>query len=205
MALACEAALRGGELEGPEEVGGLLEVRPHSVDLVDQVLHPIQAVLAKAVGDNLVVRERDALLVHLAESTLVDQLPDGLQRRVAVCDVWLDSLQHLQDGLVHLQEDASVELLQAQELEHLPGLRAELDDAHNADHEEQLRLGLDKEVPRHLGLTAQGHELLLVSCVLLVILQGAHLQVVALLGAQLLLRSHGLLLLLCERSIALEL
>merc|ERR1740138_463644 len=83
VALALEAALRRGELEGPEEVGGLLEVRPHRVDLMDQVLHAVKAVLAKCAGDDLVVREGDALLVDLAEATLVDELLDGLERGIA--------------------------------------------------------------------------------------------------------------------------
>mmetsp|Transcript_84432 Transcript_84432/g.180855 ORF Transcript_84432/g.180855 Transcript_84432/m.180855 type:complete len:230 (-) Transcript_84432:63-752(-) len=205
MALACEAALGRGELEWPEEVGGLLEVRPHSVDLVDQVLHAMEAILAKGAGDDLVVRERDALLIHLAKSALVDELPDALERGVSIGDIGLDSLQHLEDGLVHLEKDAIVELLQAQKLEHLAWLRAELDDTHDADHKQQLGLGLHEEVPRHLGLTTQGHELFLVRRVLLVILQGAHLQVVALLGAQLLLRGHCLLLFLRECRIPLEL
>lgn len=38
LALA-ETSSRGGELEGPEEVGGLLEVGADSEDLVDQVLN----------------------------------------------------------------------------------------------------------------------------------------------------------------------
>mmetsp|Transcript_74938 Transcript_74938/g.165783 ORF Transcript_74938/g.165783 Transcript_74938/m.165783 type:complete len:250 (+) Transcript_74938:223-972(+) len=205
MALAGEATLRRGELERPQKVGGLLEVRPHRIDLVDQVLHAMEAILTKGAGDDLVVRERDALLIHLAKSALVDELPDALERGVSIGDIGLDSLQHLEDGLVHLEKDAIVELLQAQKLEHLAWLRAELDDTHDADHKQQLGLGLHEEVPRHLGLTTQGHELFLVRRVLLVILQGAHLQVVALLGAQLLLRSHCLLLLLRERRIPLEL
>mmetsp|Transcript_74939 Transcript_74939/g.165786 ORF Transcript_74939/g.165786 Transcript_74939/m.165786 type:complete len:230 (+) Transcript_74939:223-912(+) len=205
MALAGEATLRRGELERPQKVGGLLEVRPHRIDLVDQVLHAMEAILTKGAGDDLVVRERDALLIHLAKSALVDELPDALERGVSIGDIGLDSLQHLEDGLVHLEKDAIVELLQAQKLEHLAWLRAELDDTHDADHKQQLGLGLHEEVPRHLGLTTQGHELFLVRRVLLVILQGAHLQVVALLGAQLLLRGHCLLLFLRECRIPLEL
>lgn len=41
-----EAASRRGELEGPEEVAGLLEVGANSVDLVDEVLHADNAELA---------------------------------------------------------------------------------------------------------------------------------------------------------------
>ena len=35
------------ELEGPEEIVRLLEVRPHSVDLVNEVLHADDAILPK--------------------------------------------------------------------------------------------------------------------------------------------------------------
>merc|ERR1719183_202654 len=63
MALVLEATLRGGKLEGPEEVGSLLEVRTHGEDLVDQVLHAKNSELAKGLRYDLIVRERDALLV----------------------------------------------------------------------------------------------------------------------------------------------
>lgn len=46
-ALLCKAAARCGQLEGPEEVGGLLEGRARCVDLVDQVLNADDVVLAQ--------------------------------------------------------------------------------------------------------------------------------------------------------------
>ena len=42
--LVDEAALGGGELEGPQEVRDLLEVWAHGVDLMDDVLHSVDAV-----------------------------------------------------------------------------------------------------------------------------------------------------------------
>ena len=45
------------------------------------------ALLTQLLLDDLVVRERDAALVHLAVAALVDELAHGLQVRVAERDV----------------------------------------------------------------------------------------------------------------------
>ena len=71
-----ESSPWGSQLEWPQEVVGLLEVSTHRVNLVYQVLHRGDAVLAKSVLYQLVVGERDPLLVDLAEAALVDQLLD---------------------------------------------------------------------------------------------------------------------------------
>ena len=98
------------ELEGPKEVGGLLEVGTDGEDLVDQILHADNAVLAKGVLDDGVIGESDALLVDLSISALVDELTNGLEVGVSVCDPWLDDLQHLESGLGHADENAIVDL-----------------------------------------------------------------------------------------------
>ena len=80
LELACPPATSGvGELERPEEVVGLLEVGAGGEDLVDEILDREDVVLAKGLLDDLVVGERDALLLDLAVATLVDELTDGLQ------------------------------------------------------------------------------------------------------------------------------
>lgn len=73
--LLAEPAVRVGQLEGPQEVVGCLEVGPDRVNLVNKVLHADDAGLAEGALDDRVVRDRDALLVHLREG--------GLQRLVA--------------------------------------------------------------------------------------------------------------------------
>merc|ERR1712183_755764 len=70
VALADEATLWCGELERPEEVVCLLELRADGIDLVDQILDTLNAVLGELVADDLVVGERDALLVDLTETAL---------------------------------------------------------------------------------------------------------------------------------------
>jgi len=123
-----EATSGVGQLEGPNEVAGLLEVGANSVDLVDQVLNANNTVLAKVVLDQLVVGESDALLVDLAVSTLVDQLTDGLEVGVAVSDVGVDNGQHFLGSLGQLDEGTVVDLEEPEELEDLARLGGNLVD-----------------------------------------------------------------------------
>ena len=123
-----ESASWVAELEWPEEVGGLLEVGADGEDLVDQILHADDAVLAEVGLDDGVVGESNTLLVDLSVSTLVDELTDGLQVGVTVGDPWLDNLQHLKSGLGHADEDAVVDLEETEELEDLSGLWCNLVD-----------------------------------------------------------------------------
>ena len=104
----------------------MLEVWSDSEDLVDQVLHANNAVLAQVGLDDRVVGESNALLVDLSISTLVDELADGLKVRVSVGNPWLDDLQHLKCGLGHANEDTVVDLEKTKELENLSGLWCDL-------------------------------------------------------------------------------
>lgn len=123
-----EAAVGVGQLEGPEEVVGLLEVGADGVDLVDQVLHADNAVLAEVLLDDLVVGEGDTLLVDLAVTALVEKLADGLQVGVTVGDVGVDDSQHLLGGLGQADEGTAVDLEQTEQLQDLAGLGGDLVD-----------------------------------------------------------------------------
>lgn len=123
-----EATVGVGELEGPEEVVGLLEVGADGVDLVDQVLHADNAVLAEVLLDDLVVGERDTLLVDLAVAALVHELTDALEVGVTVGDEGVDNGQHLLGCLGQADEDTVVDLEQTEELQDLAGLRTNLVD-----------------------------------------------------------------------------
>ena len=117
-----EASSWVAELEGPQEVGSLLEVGANSEDLVDQILHADNAVLAEAALDESVVGEGNALLLDLSVSALVDEFADGLQVGVSVGNPWLDDLEHLQGGLGHANENTVVDLEKTEELEDLARL-----------------------------------------------------------------------------------
>merc|ERR1719327_941203 len=172
VALRDEATARRVELEGPEEVVRLLEGRADGVDLVDQLLHAVDAVLAEVRGEEVVIHQRNAALVHLAVPPLVDELLHRLQVRVAERDVRRDVLQHVDDGLVHLQEHAVVELAEAEELEDLARLRGELVDTDDTDAENQFRLRLDEELTQRFRLPAHRDKMLGLGSILLLVLLG---------------------------------
>jgi hypothetical protein len=156
-----------GQLEGPEEVVGLLEVGANGVDLVDQILHADNAELAEVLLDDLVVGQGSALLVDLSVTTLVQKLADGLQVGVTVGNVGVDNGQHLLGSLGETDEGTRVDLDQTQELEDLAGLGGNLVDTLDADNEDQLGLILDVEVTLLAGDTVEADLLALSGAVLL--------------------------------------
>lgn len=116
------------QLERPQKVARLLEVRADGDNLMDQILHAHDPVFSQVVLDDLVVREGDALLVDLAVAALVDEGADGLEVRVAVGDVGLDDFEHFGGGFGEADEDAVVDLEEPQELEDLAGFRCDFVD-----------------------------------------------------------------------------
>jgi hypothetical protein len=106
----------------------LLEVWSDSEDLVDQVLHANNAVLAQVGLDDRVVGESNALLVDLSISTLVDEFTNRLQVGISVGNPWLDNLEHLERGLGHADKDTIVDLEKSEKLKDLSGFRCNLVD-----------------------------------------------------------------------------
>jgi hypothetical protein len=168
-----EATERVGELEGPQEVGGLLEVGADSEDLVDQILHADNAVLGKVLLDNGVVGKSNALLVDLTVTTLVDELTDSLEVGVTPGDEGLDDLKHLDGGLGQADEDTVVDLEKTEELEGLALLGVNLVDTLDTDNEGELGLSGDVERALLLGDTLKADLLTLCITVLLDVGLGA--------------------------------
>jgi len=168
-----EATGGRGQLEGPQEVGGLLEVGADGVDLVDQVLDADDAVLAEVLLDQVVVGDGQTLLVDLSVTALVDELADGLLVGVAVGDEGLDDLQHLGGGLGQADEDTVVDLEETEELQGLALLGVDLVDTLDADDEGELGLSGDEEGAIALGLALGIDDVALGLDVLLVVLLGA--------------------------------
>ncbi len=175
QALLGEATVGGRQLEGPQEVVGLLEGGADSVDLVDEVLHADDISISdvgEVLLDQGVIGDGDALLVDLGETALVDQGLDSLQVGVAPGDVGGHDLQHLQGGLVQTHEHGVVDLAQAQQLQHLADLGGDTQDTADADHEGELGLGLHEEVAGGAGSTAGVDQTTLSLLVLLHVLLG---------------------------------
>ena len=95
---------------------------------MDKILHAHNTILAQILLNDLIVRERDALLVHLAVAALVDEVADGLEGGVAVGDVRLDDLEHFRGGFGEADEDAVINLEEAEELEDFAGFGGDLID-----------------------------------------------------------------------------
>lgn len=117
MSLLGEALLGRAELEGPEEVVGLLEVGTDGGDLVDEVLNGSNTVLSELALDNGVVGQGDAGAANLTVASLVDELSNQALRGIAVSNVGLDSSDHVHGGLVESHEHSVVELSQSEELQ----------------------------------------------------------------------------------------
>jgi len=167
---SAEATSRVAELEGPQEVGSLLEVGADGDDFVDEVLHADDAVLAEVLLNDGVVGEGDALAVNLAVSTLVDELLDALEVGVTIGNPGLDDLDHLSGSLSDANEDTVVDLEEAEELEDLARLRGDLVDTLDADNEDELGLGGDVEGAVLLGDAGEANFLALGIAVLLDVL-----------------------------------
>jgi hypothetical protein len=141
--LLLEAAVGGRELEGPEEVVGLLEVRADGEDLVDKILNADDAVLAELSLNDSVVADGNTLLVELGVTALVEELAHGLEVGVAPGNVGPDELEHLEGGLVDADEGGVEDLPQAEELENLLDLGADTVDTTDTDDKGKLVLGRD--------------------------------------------------------------
>lgn len=80
----------------------LLEVGADGEDLVYKILNGEDVVLAKGLLDDLVVGKGDTLLVNLSVSTLVNQLADGLQVRLAAEAVRTEPRNNSQGKRTHM-------------------------------------------------------------------------------------------------------
>lgn len=157
-----EATRRVAELEGPQEVACLLEIRSDSVDFVNQVLHADDAVLTKMILNDGVVGKRDALLLTgLGIAALVDELSDRLEVRIAVGNERLDNLEHFHGGLGQSHEYTIVDLEQAQELQSLALLRVDLVDTLDAHDERKLGFSGNVVATLLLGDTGEAYFLAL--------------------------------------------
>lgn len=165
-----EAAVGARELERPQERVRDLEVGASGGNLVDKVLNRDDAVLAKMLLNDAVVRDRDALTVDLGEATLVNKLADGLEVGLTPSHVGSDHLEHLLGSVGELQENTVVDLDQTQELHDLAGLRGDVANTTQTDNESNTRLSGDVEVALRLGETAQTNLLTLKGLVLLNVL-----------------------------------
>ena len=168
-----KTASGASELEGPEEAGSLTEVGSRGEDLVNDILNADKTELTERGLDDGVISDGNALLINDGVSALVDELADSLESGVSPGDVRLDDTEHLKDGLGQTDEDTVVQLTEAQKLQDLAGLGADVVDTTDTDDESDLGLRLDEKLSSVLGIAASLDELQLASAVLLGVGLGA--------------------------------
>merc|ERR1719229_380830 len=110
------------QLEGPQEVGSVLEVWSNSENLVDQILNTDNAHLAQLILNDIVGGDWSSVSIDLDKSTFVDEITNSLQVGGPVGNVRLADPEHVGGGLVHLDEHSVVDLPQSEQLENLPDL-----------------------------------------------------------------------------------
>merc|ERR1719411_1130061 len=158
------------QLEGSQEVGGVLEVWSNSENLVDQILNTDNSHLARLVLNNVVGGDWSSVSIDLDKSTFVDEITNSLQVGGPVGNVGLADPEHVGGGLVHLDEHSVVDLPQSEQLKDLPDLGRDLVDTADPHHEGQLRLGRDVVVSVLLGIALKPDLVPLLILVLLGIL-----------------------------------
>jgi 2-succinyl-5-enolpyruvyl-6-hydroxy-3-cyclohexene-1-carboxylate synthase len=173
--------VRVGELEGPEEVRSLLEVRTDSRDFVNKIFNTDDVVLAERLFNNRVISDGDTLLVNLSISTLVDQTTNGLQVRVTVGNIRLNQLKHLRGSLVKTNKDTIVDLQKTQKLKNLTRLGSNVVNTTDTNNKDKLLLGRNVVVTLSLSLTTKTDLVLSGSLVFRIIL-GSTLEKFASLG-----------------------
>ena len=75
-----------------------------------QIFHADDAEFAKVLFDDLVIGERDPLLVNLSISTLVDEVADGLHGGVTIGNVGLNDFKHFGGSFGDFDKDTVVDL-----------------------------------------------------------------------------------------------
>lgn len=129
-----------GQLHGPQKVSDSLELRADSEDLVHDVLDALETLIAKTSLDDSVAANRNTLARHLHETSLVDQVLDGLKVGVAVSDEGLNKSEHVHGGSVDAHEHTVVDLAKSQKLKDLLHLGGNTNNTSDTDNEDQLLL-----------------------------------------------------------------
>lgn len=95
---------------------------------MDQVLNGDDTIFAKALLNELVIGQWDALAVDLSVSALVHEFTNALEVRLTIGDPRLNNAKHLEGSLGEANEDTVVDLEETKELENLAGFGGNLVD-----------------------------------------------------------------------------
>jgi len=179
------------QLERPQEVVGFLEVASYCENLVDEIFYANNITPAKSLLHDLVVTDRDALVVDLCEASFVNEISNGLEVWVAPSDERFHQPQHVQCRLVQFDEHAVVDLSQPQQLQGLLHFWRHLVDTTNTDHKCKFCFGRHVEVAVSFCHAAETNFVAFLCTVLLCVFLGTFVDNVSFLFQSLLLLDGG--------------
>ena len=146
------------ELERPEEVGGLLEVRTDGVDFVNEIFDGEDSVLAEDLFDLFVIDERNTLAVQLSITTLVDEFTDSLEVGVTIGNEGFDKTEHFNGGLVQTDKHSIVDLAETEESQDLLDLGGNLVNTTNTNDNGKTTFTFNEEVTIVVSISSLGNE-----------------------------------------------
>ena len=97
-----------------------------------QILHTDDTKFPQILLNDLIVGQRDPLLVDFSVSAFVDEVADCCDAGVAVGNVRFDNFEHFGSGFGEFDKDAVVDLKETQELHNLARFRGHFIDTGNA-------------------------------------------------------------------------
>lgn len=134
------------ESEWEEEIVDLFEFRSKVVNLIDDVLDALDAVLSESLFDDLVLDQWDSLSVELSISSLVNQSLNSALGWESISDIWLDLSEHVHWGLVVLDENSVADFSKSEKREDFSLFWSDLGKTFDSDNQEELVLLLDEKL-----------------------------------------------------------
>lgn len=141
MSLVRKSSSGASELEGPQEVVGLLEMGSDWVDFVDKILNVVNAVGSQRLFDDGVRRKRNSLLVNFTITSLENEFSDGLSGRISEGDVGLNSSENVGWSLIDSDEGSVVDLSQSEYSQDSDDLGVEFVNTSDPDDKGEFGLG----------------------------------------------------------------
>lgn len=105
----------GIQFEWPQEVGGFLEMRTNSVDLMDKVFHAKKILATNNFLNDSVGAERNSLTIDFTKSALVNQLSNRFKVRSTISNKWLNKSEHFNGGSIETDENTIVDLAETEQ------------------------------------------------------------------------------------------
>jgi len=152
------SSLRTGQLERPQSSADLSESWTNSGDLVNDIFNAQDVVLSEVLFNDKIGSDGDSVSFNLQETSLVNQLSDGLEVGVSISHVRLDDSEHVDGSLVESDKDGISDLSQSEQLKDLSWLGVDVVDTSDTNDQSKFGFRLNEEVSSSLGNSSDSDE-----------------------------------------------